>query len=408
MHIGVSTQDFVCWGGGVGFIENLLFGLLAVPEHVSKITVFVPEKPGPIGNLVAKVKRAVFEPSNAAQHLFGRAPSQAAWEMAPALFAGICPNVVAFDGSALTLSRLCQRLRVDILLPITKPSKKYGVPWVGYLPDCQHRYYPKFFSAHEIAFRNRYFSNMLLDADVVIVNSREAAADLDSFFPDGSAKIFALPFAPILRSNDIYNIISQTPLAKKKYATGDKYLIISNQFWIHKDHSTAFKAFALAVEDNDLAGFTLVCTGTQDDYRFPGYFTELQSLIASLHIKDRIIFTGYIDKLDQLALLNGAKILLQPTLFEGGPGGGAAYDSVALGTPSLLSNIKVNLEIDDPSVAFFDARDVQSLSSAISSRIRNEIHRPSVDELMKKSAHYAKKLGLSLCAVAKETLQSSG
>jgi glycosyltransferase involved in cell wall biosynthesis len=408
MHIGVSTQDFIGWGGGVGFIENLLFGLLAVPEQVTKITVFVPEKPGPMSNLVARVKRAVFEPSNAAQHLFGRTPSQEAWKMAPTLFARICPNVVAFDGSATTLSHLCQRLRVDILLPITKPSRNYGVPWVGYLADCQHRHYPKFFSAHEIAFRDRYFSNMLSDANVVIVNSRDAAADLDSFFPEGGAKIFALPFAPLLRSDNICNIISRTPLVKHKYATGDKYLMISNQFWIHKDHSTAFKAFALAVEDNALAGFTLVCTGAQDDYRFPDYFTEVQNLITSLHIKDRIIFTGYIDKLDQLALLNGATILLQPTLFEGGPGGGAAYDSVALGIPSLLSNIQVNLEIDDPTVTFFNARDVQSLSSAISSCIRTEVHRPSVNELIEKSSHNAKTLGRSVCAVAKETLQSFG
>ncbi len=223
MHIGVSTQDFIGWGGGVGFIENLLFGLLAVPEQVTKITVFVPEKPGPMSNLVARVKRAVFEPSNAAQHLFGRTPSQEAWKMAPTLFARICPNVVAFDGSATTLSHLCQRLRVDILLPITKPSRNYGVPWVGYLADCQHRHYPKFFSAHEIAFRDRYFSNMLSDANVVIVNSRDAAADLDSFFPEGGAKIFALPFAPLLRSDNICNIISRTPLVKHKYATGDKY-----------------------------------------------------------------------------------------------------------------------------------------------------------------------------------------
>lgn len=405
MHIGVSTQDFLSWGGGVGFIENLLFGLLATPEKVTKITVFVPEKPGIISNWAAKIRRTVFEPSNAAKHLFGRTPSQEAWEMAPAFFAGICQNVVTYDGSTRTLSQLCQRLRVDILLPITKPYRKYSVPWIGYLADCQHRHYPQFFSSREIAFRDRYFSNMLSDADVVIVNSRDAAADLDYFFPDGGAKIIALPFAPLLRSDNICNIISQTPLAKRKYATGDNYLMISNQFWIHKDHSTAFKAFALAVGDKALAGFNLVCTGAQHDFRFPGYFSELRRLIASLHIDDRIIFTGYIDKLDQLALLNGATMLLQPTLFEGGPGGGAAYDSVALGIPSLLSNIQVNLEIDDPTVTFFNAGDVQSLSSAISSLIRTRIDRPSVDELMKKNSHYSKTLGLTLYDIAKETLQ---
>ncbi len=237
-----------------------------------------------------------------------------------------------------------------------------------------------------------------------MVNSRAAAADFSSFFPDQRASIVALPFAPLLRSENIASVAVQTPAVKQKYATGDKYLIISNQFWIHKDHGTAFKAFALATDKGILHDYKLVCTGTQEDFRFPDHFKKLEALLASLNIKDRVIFTGHIDKLNQLALINGATLMLQPTLFEGGPGGGAAYDSVSLGIPTILSDIPVNFEIADTIVTFFTAGDIYSLANAIELQIQRNVRRKNEYELAQRSNDYARKLGLSLFGIAREAL----
>lgn len=406
MHIGVSAHGFVGWGGGVGFIENLLFGLVAVPDKVTKITVFVPAQRG-LRQLAGRVKRAAFQPSQAIRHLWGTTHNPTPWRTAPALFAKICPVVMRYDGTSKSLSQLCQRLKVDVLLPSMTPLRKFGTPWAGYLFDCQHRYYPQFFDSNEIANRDRDFVQMLRTASCVIVNSQAVVTDLDTFFPDKKANISALPFSPLMRSENIRSVLAQTPLVKKKYDAGEQYFIISNQFWIHKDHKTAFKAFALAIQDDALSSYRLVCTGAMEDYRFPGHFSELQALLTSLNIKDRVTFTGYIDKLEQLALLNGADLMLQPTLFEGGPGGGSAYDSVALGVPSVLSDIPVNLEINDSTVTFFKAGDEQSLANAIKWQIQNKARRQSMDELSQKSGDYARKLGLSLFDIA-STCAGSG
>lgn len=400
MHIGVCTKGFVSWGGGVGLIENLLFGLVAVFDKVPRVTVFVPTQPGPLRLLAGRLKRAVLQPSEVVRHLRGPTQHLVSWKTAPALFAKICPAVVPYDGTQASLNRLCQRLHVDVLLPSMTPLPEFSVPWVGYLPDCQHRHYPQFFGATEIANRDRDFTYMLRTARCVIVNAKAVVADLDTFFPDKTASIFALPFSPLMRSDSIAVVMAQTPFVKEKYAIGDKYFIISNQFWIHKDHSTAFKAFKLATQNNELSCYKLVCTGAIEDYRFPSYFSELQELLISLNIKDRVIFTGYIDKLEQLALLNGADLLLQPTLFEGGPGGGAVHDSVALGIPSILSDIPVNFEINDSTVTFFKAGDEQSLANAIMQVIQCNTQRQSVDWLSQKSNDYARTLGLSLFYIA--------
>ena len=400
MHIGVCTQGFVSWGGGVGFIENILFGLIAVPDKVTKITVFVPAPPTLTRRLAGRIKRAVLQPSRALQHLTNATHSLLPWQTAPELFANICPSVIQFDGTAANLSRLSKKFGVDVMLPCMSSFVKFDTPWIGYLCDCQHKYYPQFFEPKEINDRDHDFKRMLSMASCVMVNARSVVEDLNKYFPGKNSSIFALPFAPLMRAKSIENIQKLTPITKKKYNTGENYLMISNQFWIHKDHGTAFKAFSQAIILNSLIGYKLVCTGGVEDYRAPGYFSELQSIISSLNIKDSVIFTGYIDKLEQLALLNGATLMLQPTLFEGGPGGGAAYDAVALGVPSILSDIPVNLEIDDPNVKFFKVGDAQSLANAIISEINLNTVRQGAAELIKKNSEYARILGLALYDIA--------
>jgi glycosyltransferase involved in cell wall biosynthesis len=85
-------------------------------------------------------------------------------------------------------------------------------------------------------------------------------------------------------------------------------------------------------------------------------------LIRELNVEDDIKIVGHIPKLDQISLLKQSSAVIQPTLFEGGPGGGAAYDAIALGKPLIVSDIPVNLEIEkDDRVFFFRSKDVGDL-----------------------------------------------
>jgi glycosyltransferase involved in cell wall biosynthesis len=86
-------------------------------------------------------------------------------------------------------------------------------------------------------------------------------------------------------------------------------------------------------------------------------------------VADRIRVLGLIPKQDQIALLRGALSLVQPTLFEGTPGGLAAYDAVSLGVPALISDISVNLELDEPRVRFFKAGDADDLYRLMRERV---------------------------------------
>jgi glycosyltransferase involved in cell wall biosynthesis len=396
MHIAISTQGFVSWGGGVGFIENILIALTNVPDKIERITVFIPNQPTTMRLFASKVKRALYDPKNALQHLTSSYNNQEPWKTAINVFGKICTNTIIYNGKQAALNQLCKSMKVDVLLPSIEPLINFETPWVGYLFDCQHKHLPCFFSTHEAASRDQAFNTMLNTATHVIVNANTVVQDLELFYPRTSAKLIALPFTPVIRIDDINTIIGKTKLIQNKYKTGGKYLIISNQFWIHKDHSTAFRAYAKIIQKQDFKDYKLVCTGAQEDYRFPNYFKDLLALIHSLEIQSHVIFTGYISKEEQLALLNGASLMLQPTLFEGGPGGGATFDAVALGIPSIISDIPVNLEITDPLVNFFTTGDDDNLADLVMELIIFRKQKINVDSLILKNEINIKILGSAL------------
>jgi glycosyltransferase involved in cell wall biosynthesis len=75
--------------------------------------------------------------------------------------------------------------------------------------------------------------------------------------------------------------------------------------------------------------------------------------------------------------MRSAVALVQPSLFEGGPGGGAVFDAVSLGVSCIVSDIKVNRELNDPIVTFFNALDAASLAEEMLKALNPRVERRS-------------------------------
>jgi glycosyltransferase involved in cell wall biosynthesis len=252
------------------------------------------------------------------------------------------------------------------------------VPWVGYIYDFQHRYLTEFFSEAERQARDVAFERMLQTAPVVLCNSETVRKDAQRYHPGGRSEIVALPFVSIPRQE----WFEADPAAvQRKYHLPTRYFIICNQFWLHKDHPTALRAYAEFLSHGGDPEVSLVCTGSQEDYRAPGYFASIKDLIVDLKIEGRVYLLGHIPKLDQMALLRGSIALVQPTLFEGGRGGGAVYDALAAGVPALVSDIKVNIELGPDHCQFFTQRDPSSLAKLMLGAAGSALTRPGLEEL---------------------------
>ncbi|MFM7505761.1 MAG: glycosyltransferase, partial [Rubrivivax sp.] len=213
--------------------------------------------------------------------------------------------------------------------------------------------------------RDRQFARLLDTARVVIANARAVEDDARRFRPQASVQIVPLPFgaapAPAWLDLDI-------AATQALHRLHQPYFIVCNQFWAHKDHRTAFLAFAeLAASQPDMQ---LVCTGATTDPRQPNLMSELMNLVRARGVADRVHVLGLVPKREQIGLMRGALAVLQPTRCEGGPGGGAVYDAVALGVPALVSDIAVNRELDEPEVSFFPVGQADALAAAMQERCR--------------------------------------
>lgn len=89
--------------------------------------------------------------------------------------------------------------------------------------------------------------------------------------------------------------------------------------------------------------------------------------------KNKIIILGEISKISQISLLKKCTALIQPTLYEGGPGGFSSYEAIAYDVPLILSNTEVNREIKNKNIYFFQSNNEYDLANAILNNLKKLI-----------------------------------
>lgn len=366
MRIGILAHDFITWGGGIDFLRTVIDSLLATPRgQDADFHLLLPDSGLRLSwrRIRRRTKRAitsrVFGRSSPAEHT----PSSAIISQGFAEFRDRI-TVQHIDIGRRALIRAVKRLELDLLLPaVHSLGTDFPRPWVGYAYDFQHKYLPQHFPPDDLRSRDEHFARMLTQAKSVIVNSRAAAADIAKFVPQATARVFALPFAPAPGGD----WLEARPDVLSRHGIAPPFFIISNQFWIHKDHATAFAAFRIvAQQDPKIA---LVCTGSTVDARSPDYFPGLIAHLKDWGLDRRVHILGLIPKRDQIEIMKHACAVIQPTLFEGGPGGGSVYDAVALNVPVIVSDIPVNREVEGTAIDFFPAGDASALAAKMKARL---------------------------------------
>ena len=211
----------------------------------------------------------------------------------------------------------------------------------------------KKFSKNEIKIR-RDKINRLSILNKILVNSKKTKKDLlhynKNFRKD---KIYIIPFAP---SNLNFKFNKKI---KKEGFFKNEYFIVCNKFWKHKNHKVVLKAFKFYKDNGGKRN--LIFTGDKNDYKSKKVLNEIENFIYKNNLKKFIKITGRIKKNEQLILLNNSKALIQPTLFEGGPGGGSVYDAISMDKNIIISNIDVNKEIKYNKFLFFNPNNYKSL-----------------------------------------------
>jgi glycosyltransferase involved in cell wall biosynthesis len=379
VKIGIHATDFITWGGGLDFLGLVIDSLLAAPRSQdAECHLLIPDAGPRLAwrRIRRRTKQAI------ASRVFGKSPPT---EHSPSsaiiaqTFEEFRGRVILqhFDIGRRALTRVVERLGLDVILPaVHSLGTDFSRPWVGYAYDFQHRYFPQYFTPEDCRSRDEHFAEMLTQAKAVLVASQAAAADIARFVPQATARVFALPFAPV-PGRDWFE---DRPEVLPRYGVAPPFFVISNQFWIHKDHVTAFEAFRIIAENDP--SVALVCTGSTVDSRNPDYFPGLLLRLKVWGLQRRVHILGLIPKRDQIELMKHASAVVQPTLFEGGPGGGAVYTASSLGVPAIVSDIPVNREVEGDNVTFFPVGNALALAGRMKSSLAAQHASPSADELI--------------------------
>lgn len=389
--LGKTLTD---WGGGIDILR-LFAQSLALKRETQDLDIYLL-LPG--NDLVTRITN-IFRPYKDVLRQLAKMEKPSRSKVSPCDMDAVVEifnkidgiTIVFFENTRRGLVACLKQVKADVVLPpMSSLGETFPIPWIGYIPDLQHKHFPDFFLKSECLKRDRVYDTLLRETKAVIVNSHAAKLDIDNFFPHAACRIFNLPFAPV---PDEKWFEPPRVDVREKYRLPRRYFIISNQLWVHKSHLTAFEALALLAEKHGRNDIDIVCTGKTVDFRFPDYFETLQQNVRELGISERVHFLGHIPKIDQIHVLQGALAVIQPTLFEGGPGGGAVYDAVALGVPALVSDIPVNLEIDESNVTFFKAGSAGDLAVKMLGVLGEGPARPTREELLASGKVRAEKLG---------------
>lgn len=392
MRVAVLAHGFATWGGGIHFLRIVVDALCAVTSQ-RDLQIFVLNPGyGPL-SVLRTCSRFV-------KGLASHAPASS-WRQIYAARENVRLEFSELEGQVAVapidygdraLKRALQALAIDVVVPSMEPlGRDFPVPWVGYLYDFQHKYLARLFSDAERASRDADFIKMLSQAPAVIVNAQTVKRDAEQFFPNFKSEIFVLPFAAAPRPdwfNDAADLIN-------KYSIKPPYFIISNQFWLHKGHATAFEAFKLIA--HEFPELSLVCTGNTHDPRDAQYFPSLIDKLSRDGLKSRVHILGMIKKRDQIELMKHALAVLQPTSFEGGPGGGAAYDAISLGVQVIASDIDVNKELgDEPGVRFFETGNAAALAAEMRAAFHAHASPAPAEQLIEAGERRRLRCGLAL------------
>ena len=363
LRVGICAHGFTKWGGGVDLIVNHLRAMKAA-EPNSSIYLLVPGAAparffGSKTSVRSAIKRAIKaligQPRAMQSPHLDRATSVA--EIIRQM-AEIDPKLkVRYRAGFGRLAAAASDLRLDaVYLAMSPPEPRPSCALIGYVADYQHRHLPHLFSADNLEARDKRFGKLIASSDVMVTTSRAVTEDMRRFTPEPLPELHGLPFFPNLNSE----WLQERPNVLSTYAIEGPYFIVCNQFWMHKDHLTVFRALAeIATRRPDVS---LVCTGHTSDYRDPTFFGKLQAEAAKLGLGSRLRILGHIPKRDQIELLKHAVAVIQATHFEGTPGGQSAAEAVALGQRLLISEMPINREIEEGDVRFFPLGDHGALA----------------------------------------------
>ncbi|MBX0331700.1 glycosyltransferase family 4 protein [Pontibacter sp. HSC-14F20] len=152
-----------------------------------------------------------------------------------------------------------------------------------------------------------------------------------------------------------------------KYCLPEEFILFVGNVKPHKNLKTLVLALS-KLEGSQYQGIKLVVVGKKE-----GFITGDQSLInliEQLNLKDRVIFTGYVETEHLPIIYQLARLFVFPSLYEGC--GLPPLEAMACGCPTIVSDAASMPEVCRDATYYFDGTNPQALADALVGALQNE------------------------------------
>jgi glycosyltransferase involved in cell wall biosynthesis len=230
-----------------------------------------------------------------------------------------------------------------------------GLRHVAVAYDFQELFHAEFFDLGERA-RRKAFRADLARADRVVAISEATRKDAIERAGIRPERVTVLP--PVVGA-------ARTPLPRADLAArlsaleleAGSYAVYPANYWPHKNHERLLAAFVRARKSR--SELALVFCGALDEAG-----QRLLALTRNQRLTEAVSVLPYLPDSDVTALLQGARFLIFPSLYEGF--GIPVLEAMALGTPVACSDLPVLHELADGNAVYFDPEEEASIADALS------------------------------------------
>ncbi len=345
MRVGLLMVGDYNWAGGLYYVLNIIRLFKLKENQTQKIRLVIFYNKSTPSEILDELKMYPVELVDMDKHSL--------------IYKVYCKLIYSLIKINIRFINEINNQKVDYLFPLTDylpEQNRISSKIIYWLYDFQHFFLPQLFSPQEIVRRNLSFQNIAHQGHRIVVSSQDSLNSFHNFFPSSKARVHVYEFVSIIDKSGL------TPSIGTAYNLTGKYFLVSNQFWQHKNHIVILKAIQLLVQKG--LKTKVVFTGSQNDHRNKSYFTELKKFIDQNKLNDYILFTGFISRENQLALMDDSLAVIQPSLFEGWST--VVEDAKALSKPILASNLAVHHEQIKMNGLFFEPADFQTLAGHMS------------------------------------------
>jgi glycosyltransferase involved in cell wall biosynthesis len=214
--------------------------------------------------------------------------------------------------------------------------------------------FPEYYYKHTQYYYRLSRAIHLNTYDQILVNSETTKGDLVDHLGVPPERISVTLLGKDDRFRRIDDI-SQNQRVREKYGLPESYLLFTGTLEPRKNITGLLEAYGKGKARQDLK---LVIAGKKG-----WLYDEIFETVKRLELKERVMFTGFVDDNDLPSIYSMAKVFVYPSLYEGF--GLPVLEAMACGVPVVTSHVPSLREVTGEAAILVDPQNVEALAESM-------------------------------------------